>query len=63
MVAMVFLLLVAGTETTTHLIGGSVFELLRNPERRDWLKQDWSRTDLAVPSSTYGEGPQLLTPP
>lgn len=48
MVAMVFLLLGAGTETTTHLIGGSVFELLRNPERRDWLKQDWSRTDLAV---------------
>ena len=31
MVAMVFLLLFAGHETTTHLISGSVYELLRNP--------------------------------
>ncbi len=29
-VAMVFLLLGAGTETTTHLISGSVYELVRN---------------------------------
>lgn len=48
MVAMVFLLLGAGTETTTHLISGSVFELLRNPERRDWLEEDWSRINLAI---------------
>jgi len=48
MVAMVFLLLGAGSETTTHLIGGSVYELLRKPELRDWLKQDWDRLDLAV---------------
>ena len=48
MVAMVFLLLGAGSETTTHLIGGSVYELARNLELRDWLKQDWSRLDLAV---------------
>jgi cytochrome P450 PksS len=47
-VAMVFLLLVAGHETTTHLISGSVYELLKNPELRDWLEQDWSRIDLAV---------------
>src|SRR4029077_15272713 len=33
MVAMVFLLLGAGSETTTHLISGSVFELLKNPRR------------------------------
>ena len=31
MVAMVFLLLGAGTETTTHLIGGSVYELVQKP--------------------------------
>ena len=37
MVAMVFLLLGAGTETTTHLISGSVYELTRNPKLRDWL--------------------------
>jgi cytochrome P450 PksS len=48
MVAMVFLLLGAGTETTTHLISGSVFELLRAPKLRDWLAEDWSRANLAV---------------
>jgi cytochrome P450 PksS len=48
MVAMVFLLLFAGHETTTHLISGSVFELLRNRALRDWLAADWSRADLAV---------------
>src|ERR1700748_454653 len=47
-VAMVFLLLFAGHETTTHLISGSVHELLKNPDLRDWLEQDWSRLDLAV---------------
>src|SRR6266568_4662094 len=47
-VSMVFLLLFAGHETTTHLISGSVFELLKNPDLRDWLEDDWSRVDLAV---------------
>jgi cytochrome P450 len=47
-VAMVFLLLLAGHETTTHLISGSVHELLKNPDLRDWLEADWSRVDLAV---------------
>jgi cytochrome P450 PksS len=48
MVAMVFLLLFAGHETTTHLISGSVYELLKNPGLRNWLTEDWSRADLAV---------------
>ncbi|MBR0954804.1 cytochrome P450 [Bradyrhizobium canariense] len=48
MVSMVFLLLAAGSETTTHLISGSVYELLRNPGVRDWLAQDWSRVGLAL---------------
>lgn len=48
MVATVFLLLFAGHETTTHLISGSVFELAKNPGLRDWLAQDWSRTNLAI---------------
>jgi cytochrome P450 len=47
-VAMVFLLLLAGHETTTHQISGSVYELLKNPGLRDWLEADWSRADLAV---------------
>lgn len=48
MLSMLFLLLNAGSLTTAHLISGSVFELLREPARRDWLRQDWSRTALAV---------------
>ncbi len=48
MVAMVFLLLTAGSETTTHLISGSVYELTRNTNLRDWLMADWSRINLAI---------------
>jgi cytochrome P450 PksS len=48
MVSMLFLLLAAGSDTTTHLISGSVYELLKTPERRDWLAQDWSRAGLAI---------------
>jgi cytochrome P450 PksS len=48
MLAMVFLLLGAGSETTTHLISGSVYELLKAPQLRDWLAADWSRVNLAV---------------
>jgi hypothetical protein len=48
MVSMVFLLLEAGSETTTHLISGSVYELLKNPSLRASLEQDWSRLPLAV---------------
>jgi cytochrome P450 PksS len=48
MVSMMFLLLGAGSETTTHLISGSVYELLKDPGLRTWLAQDWSRLPLAV---------------
>jgi len=48
LVSMLFLLLGAGSQTTTHLISGSVFELLKSPVRRDWLEQDWSRAALAI---------------
>jgi cytochrome P450 len=48
LVAMLFLLLFAGHETTTHLISGSVYELLKNPGLRGWLEEDWSRTEPAV---------------
>ena len=48
MVSMVFLLLGAGSETTTHLISGSVYELLKNAALKDWLAQDWSRAGLAI---------------
>jgi cytochrome P450 PksS len=48
MISMLFLLLFAGSETTTHLVSGSVFELLKDPARRDWLASDWSRLHLAI---------------
>jgi cytochrome P450 len=48
MVSMLVLLLGAGSETTTHLITGSIYELIRNPALRDWLEEDWSRAALAI---------------
>ena len=48
LLAMVFLLLVAGHETTTHLISGSVLALLQNTEQKEKLLSDWSGIDLAV---------------
>lgn len=48
LLAMVFLLLLAGHETTTHLISGSVLALLQHPEQMALLQADWSRLDLAV---------------
>jgi cytochrome P450 PksS len=63
MVAMVFLLLFAGHETTTHLISASVFELLRNPGLRDWLAADWSRAALAVEEFLRFVSPVQFTKP
>ncbi len=63
MVAMLFLLLFAGHETTTHLISGSVRELLRNPGLRDWLEEDWSRADLAVEEFLRFVSPVQFTKP
>jgi cytochrome P450 len=48
MVSMLFLLLVAGSETTTHLISGATFELLKDPVQRTRLASDWSGLGLAI---------------
>ncbi len=63
MVSMLFLLLFAGHETTTHLISGSVHELLRNRQLLDWLKQDWNRADLAVEEFLRFISPVQFTKP
>ena len=60
---MVFLLLFAGHETTTHLISGSVHELLKNPGLRDWLEEDWSRADIAVEEFLRFVSPVQFTKP
>jgi len=48
MVAMVFLLLIAGHETTTHVLTGGLFELLRHEDQRLWLMEDETHIALAV---------------
>src|SRR6266851_5022048 len=63
MVSMVFLLLGAGSETTTHLISGSIYELLKNPALRDWLEEDWSRANLAVEELLRFVSPVQFTKP
>jgi cytochrome P450 len=63
MVSMVFLLLFAGHKTTTHLISGSVHELLKNPGLRDWLEEDWSRANLAVEEFLRFLSPVQFTKP
>jgi cytochrome P450 len=63
MVAMVFLLLGAGSETTAHLISGSVYELARTLELRDWLEEDWSRANLAVEEFLRFVSPVQFTKP
>ena len=61
--SMVFLLLFAGHETTTHLISGSVYELLKNARLRDWLEEDWNRASLAVEEFLRFISPVQFTKP
>ena len=44
----VFILLIAGHETTVHLLSNGVYCLLRYPVQRDLLVNDWSRMPAAV---------------
>ena len=48
LIAMVFLLLIAGHETTTHLISGGLLTLLQNEDQKKWLCEDWDRANVAV---------------
>ena len=48
LLAMAFLLLVAGHETTVHLSGGGVLALLEAPEQKARLLADWSLAPSAV---------------
>jgi len=48
LVAMVFLLLLAGHLTTVHLIAGGVLTLLDHPGQKAELLADWSLADSAV---------------
>ena len=48
MFAMVFLLLVAGHETTVNLIGSGMLELLQHPDQIEKLRRDPSLSRLAI---------------
>ena len=48
LLAMVFLLLVAGHETTVHLLTTGLLSLFQFPDQKDRLLHDWSLGDLAV---------------
>lgn len=48
LLAMAFLLLVAGHETTVHLISGGTLALLQDTEQKARLITDWSLAPLAV---------------
>ncbi|MEM7300431.1 MAG: cytochrome P450 [Pseudomonadota bacterium] len=63
LIAMIFLLLVAGHETTTHLISGGVWALLQHPDQLGRLKSDLSKTDLAVEEMLRFVSPVQMSKP
>jgi cytochrome P450 len=61
LVAMAFLLLIAGHETTVNLIGNGVYALLRNPDQLALLKADPSLLPGAVEEVLRLDSPVDLT--
>ncbi|MDA8562813.1 cytochrome P450 [Mariniblastus sp.] len=63
LVAMVFLLIIAGHETTVHLISNSVVTLLDHPEALNRLKAEPDLWESAVEELLRYSGPVLATKP
>ena len=61
MLATAMLLLVAGNETTTNLIGNGMLGLLRNPDQMDKLRADPSLVATAVEELLRYDGPVQAT--
>jgi cytochrome P450 PksS len=59
--AMVFLLLVAGHETTVNLIGNGALALIENPDQKDRLVRDLSRIGPAVEELLRFTSPVFLS--
>ncbi len=55
------LLLIAGNETTTNLIGNGMLALLRNPEQLEHLRDDPERIDTAIDELLRYDGPVQAT--
>jgi cytochrome P450 len=63
LLAMAFLLLVAGHETTVHLISGGILALLQAPEQKAHLLADWSQVSSAVEELLRFVSPVQLSKP
>ncbi|MCW3464517.1 cytochrome P450 family protein [Chitinophaga nivalis] len=59
--AMVFLLIVAGHETTAHLLGNSMYTLLANPDQLAMLRNDPALIVPAVDEMLRHSGPVLTS--
>jgi cytochrome P450 len=57
----IVLLLVAGNETTTKLVGNAIVALLRNPDQLDLLRREPKRIPAAVEELLRYDGPVQLT--
>ncbi len=63
LLAMVFLLLMAGHETTTHLISVGALTLLQHPDQKHSLLSDWSTVDRATEELLRYTTPVQMTKP
>jgi len=63
LVAMSYLLLLAGHETTVHLLGTGVLALLQHPVQLQKLQGDWSKASAAVDESLRYMSPIQVTKP
>jgi cytochrome P450 len=63
LVSMVFLLIVAGHETTVHLISNSVATLLEHPEQLARLRSEPELWETAVEELLRYSGPVIMTKP
>ncbi len=61
--AMGFLLLIAGHETTTHLISTGLLALLEHPQQKAALMSDWSLGESAVDEMLRFGSPVQITKP
>ena len=61
LISMVFLLLIAGHETTVNLIGNGTLALLQHPDQMQFLKDDPSLIKSAIEEMLRYEGPVSAT--